>query len=363
MRDTIFIKVPNTEFYVFRPEALTKLHEVESVLSSIKKASPSDETTLISEEIAIEQYNEAIINYLKWFVSYTSSIFPVGKSFNTDCIASCVFPKKDSLTKHQFKEYIHKSIYLEKEYIEYLIPEITKSNIKRFEHTIKDILTDTEWLLTQYEVIYKGNNIAVYRTYGSRKSLSVSDIYSAACELFTIESIPDIERLYLRDLKPFVMFQIRLMLEKMGRNLIGYTSIKDDKGDEIKKFTQVAWDFIRKNNDREIWKIDFPCNLATILAIHDWANKFVHTSYIYNNYIQFFALKVMGELLAPPKEPIQIYTGRVYERYLDYGVIKIHHYNSLKEDFEKYIKDKMSSANVEWFSNLKDVGAYIISLE
>lgn len=362
MSETIFIKVPEEGYYIFRPKALKILHDAEKLLSTIKNASADKKETLPTEEAALKDYYNAIIDYLKWFVSYTSIIFPAGKSFNIDCIASCVFPKQKSLTEHQFKEYIHKSIYLAKEYIEYLIPKITESNFKRFEHTMHDILTDTEWLLSNYEVFYKGRDISIYKTHGSRKSLSVSDIYSAACELFTIETVPDIERLYLRDLKPFVMFQIRQMLEKLGRNLIGFSSIKDDKNDEIKKFTQVAWDFIQKKNGKGIWKIEFPCNLATVLAIHDWANKFVHTTYIYSNYIQFFALKVMGKLLEPPKDYVTIYSGSKYIHNLDYGDIRIHRYNCLKEDFEKYIKDKMPVANVVWFPDVKSVGAYIISL-
>jgi hypothetical protein len=167
--------------------------------------------------------------------------------------------------------------------------------------------------------------------------------------------------LYLRDLKPAVMFHIRQLLEVFGRNLIGYYSIDDKNGNPIKKFTQVAWEFLKEEIKRPTPRIEFPFNLHMILAINNWANSFVHTTHLYNSYIQFYALKTIRVIFSSPSQNgIRIHKGTVIKKN-NCADIKITNYNLLKTDFDTYLKSKMPNISIEWM-DIDDVGAYVISL-
>ena len=155
------------------------------------------------------------------------------------------------------------------------------------------------------------------------------------------------------------MFQIRQLLEVFGKNLLGYYSISDKNGVEVKKFTHVAWDFIHNENKKKTSRIKCPFDTQMILFISKWANDFVHTTYLYSSYIQFFVLKVIKVLFTPAREGVEIYSGKI-TRSFNYAEIKITNYNSLKMDFEKMLRDRTPDIVVDW-KNIENVGAYIIN--
>jgi hypothetical protein len=97
-----------------------------------------------------------------------------------------------------------------------------------------------------------------------------------------------------------------------------------------------------------------------VLEVHRWAHTFVHTTYLYSSYLQFFALKVIEELFVIPKDGIKIYNGK-YTRNSQFASIEIRRYKSLRRDFEQQLKKKIPGVSVQWMK-YKDVGAYIISL-
>lgn len=196
---------------------------------------------------------------------------------------------------------------------------------------------------------------------GRNHYLSVSDIYSSIKELFFIEKSNGIEDLYLRDLKPVVMFQIRQLLEIYGKNLIGYNLILDENGVPIKKFTQIAWEFIKKEVKDKNSRIEIPFDIDVIISLNKWTNTFVHTTYLDNDYIQFFAINCIRDLFKNSRI-IKLYNGKS-EDCIEYGSIKIENYNSLKQDFEKYLNDKHKGGTIkiDW-KDIDNVGAHIASL-
>lgn len=94
-------------------------------------------------------------------------------------------------------------------------------------------------------------------------------------------------------------------------------------------------------------------------SINNWSNSFVHTTYIYSSYIQFYALKTINVLFSSKSKSIKIYTGKNIRKF-DCADIKITNYNSLKTDFENSLKSRMPDIVVDWMKTEK-VGAYIIS--
>jgi len=303
------------------------------------------------------KYYESVIAFFDWYIGYTSKILK-GKTFADKQICECVF-RPTFKSENQWKEYIIKSIYISKEYVEYLKTKITETNIHKYEHTITGLEIDLEWLIASYEVQYKKTTDKISLNSGRRKNLSPTDIYSAARTLFFIEEFDNIEDLYLRDLKPAVMFQIRQLLEMFGKNLLGYYSISDKDGNGVKKFTQIAWDFIKTEIKKPNSRIEFPFDIHMILSINNWSNSFVHTTYLYNSYMQFFALKTINVLFYSKSKGIKIYTGLSIRKF-DCADIKIKDYNSLKTDFENTLKSRLPDIIVDWLDT-DNVGAYIIN--
>lgn len=297
--------------------------------------------------------------FFDWYIDYVDSILK-GKKYDNNKIAEIIF--LDQLKNEQhFIEYLKKSLFVSKEYIEYLKKSIKIKYVHRYKEVISSLYCDLEWLIAKVEYYINkfSNEIAI--TSGRRPYLSTRDISSSINDLFFIEEYDKIDNLYLRDLKPVVMFQIRQLLEIYGKNLIGYNLILDGNGIPIKKFTQVAWEFIKKEVKKKNSRIELPFNIDMIMEINRWTNSFVHSTCIYSSYIQFFAINCIRDLFKNTKI-IELYNGKS-EYCIEYGSIKIENYNSLKQDFEKYLNDKHKGGTIkiDW-KDIDNVGAHIASL-
>ncbi|PZR30053.1 MAG: hypothetical protein DI535_00710 [Citrobacter freundii] len=309
------------------------------------------------EDISIETYCAALHDYFDWYLLYCDGILN-GKEFKDEQVIPHIF-RPEHKTLLQQKEFWAKSMYISREYVAYLKGRISASNIARYQHALSSLSIDLEELIIHYEVKCRRSITKGILTSGRYPFLRPTDIYYAARSLFYIEECADVTELYLRDLKPVVMFQIRQTLEVFAKNLIGYTAIIDPTGSVVKKFTQVAWEFIQHECQQASPRISFPFDLHTILPIHKWSNSFVHSTYIYSSFIQAYALKVLGRLFKPSDKPIKEFDGSSKIK-LHVAAIQLSQYDSLRTDFGRFITDKMSGARVEWM-DVKDVGAYIIS--
>ena len=296
--------------------------------------------------------------FFGWYISYCDGILKK-KSYSKETIAQVVL-KDFFKDESHWHEYLKKSLYLSKKYVEYLKAKVKMNNLNAFEHTLSSLETDLEWLIIQTEIyINKSIDELANNSFRSH-TLTPTDLYSAARTLFRIEEFTKMEDLYLRDLKPVVMFQIRQLLEVYGKDLIGYKAIVDKDGNPIKKFAQIAWEFIKYESKSKRSRIKLPFDVQMILDINKWANNFVHTTYLYNSYIQHFVLNAIGVLFTIAAKDVTIFNGKTSIR-LDIAHIEIINYDSLKKDFEQYLNDKNSGAFVEWMP-VEKVGAYIISL-
>ena len=304
-----------------------------------------------------KQYFDTTEKFLDWYINYCNEILK-GKIYKDKQVSEYIF-KEEFKNARQFNLSILIHLYTSKTYVDYIKSQITKNNIHKYSHELSHLEIDIEWLVATYEVNCKKSVTKISLNSGRRRNLTPTDIYSAANTLFYIEEFDNIEDLYLRDLKPIVMFQIRQLLEVFGKDLLGYISIQDKNGKNIKKFTQIAWEFIKVETSKNDSKISLPFELSIIIAINNWANNFVHTTFLHNSYIQFFALKAIKILFNTDNKRIKIYNGNFVRKFL-LGDIKISNYNLLKLDFENYLSDKMDNVTVKWME-IKNVGAYIIS--
>ena len=297
-------------------------------------------------------------NFFDWYISYVDLILK-GKKYDNDKIAEIIFLEQSKNEQH-FIEYLRKSLFISKEYIEYLKNSIKNKYIHRYKEVISSLYCDLEWLIVKVESHINKYPNKIVITSGRRPYLNTYDIFSSINNLFFIEEYDKIDDLYLRDLKPVVMFQIRQLLEIYGKNLIGYNSILDKNSTPIKKFTQVAWEFIKIEVKNKNSRIEIPFDIDVIISLNKWTNSFVHSTYLDNDYIQFFAINCIRDLFKQGEKGV--FYNNMWHSNINYGAVKINDYESLRNDFEEYLNNKHSNTNFQiiW-KELKDVGAHIIS--
>lgn len=279
--------------------------------------------------------------------------------YSSKKICDNIFRKKHK-NENQERDYLKSHLFISKQYVEYLKSNIKQKNIHRYKHSITNLRIDLERIITYWEFYPYNDKDKICLRSSRRKNLIPYEIYSSINDLFFIEKHNKIEDLYLRDLKPVVMFQIRQLLEIYGKNLIGYNSILDENGNQIKKFTQIAWAFIKKDVKKNDSKIEIPFDIDVIISLNKWANSFVHSTYLDNDYIQFFAINCIRDLFKQDKDGV--FYNSEWHYNINYGAVKINNYESLRKDFEEYLNNKHSNTNFQiiW-KELKDVGAHIIS--
>ena len=323
----------------------------------VLKESENDFILNKDDQKSIERYYESSCRFLDWYVTYSSRVLN-GRVYKDRQISNYVFKFKFKSEK-QYIIYILNCVYISKLYVEYIRTKITYKNIKKHHFVISHLVVDLESLIAKHEIFIVKSTKKLSLGSQRRKNLDPREIYFAAKTMFYIEEIEKIEDLYLRDLKPVVMFQLRQLLEMFGKNLIGYYSIEDTSGNPVKKFSQVAWEFIRIETKKESPRIVFPFDIEIILSINNWANDFVHSTFLHDSYLQFYALETVKLIFASKTKGILTYDGKMTRKF-DCADIKIYNYNSIKLDFENYLRSKMSNIIVEWM-DIKSVGGYIIS--
>ena len=312
-----------------------------------------------------EELFDATMALVKWFDQYAEDVFN-GKTYTLEHLVGMLFDERELKNDAEKAECFKYQMYAEREYLHELMGMLKVGHMECFNEAYWDTLIYVERIVWGVEFfVWKQPLEKLHFRFGGRSELSVGDIHSSLRELFYIETAQNIRDIYLRDLKPNVVFQIRQLLEKVGKNLIGYTQIVDAHGKLVKKHTQVSWKFIdqknRTKNNR--WKIEFPIDQSVILKVNNWSNQFVHDSVIYSNAMVLLAIRVVNKLLAPPANAIKTVNGN-HLQLLNYGEIKIENYNLLKQDFEEYLKeeDARNTPTVNWLP-VEQVGAYILSLE
>ena len=319
-----------------------------------------------------QNYYDAFIKYLDYVINYCNTELK-GNTYSFDHIIPQVFVNEIK-TKQAYKQYWRYSLFCALLYLQFLKSYLKMCYLERYKTLRLNLICDIELLLAQYEYYNKNINGDIELSCGARKDVSTLDMLWVLRELNSIENIPDIKNISLRDIKPYQMFVIRQILETLGKNVIGYDKIVDKNGKIVPKFTQISWEFLYEYSKCTSWKIFTPISISSIHLLNKWANSFVHSGYIYASYIQYYAFLIINELMCGPKSPVKCYDGKGRISTL-FGDIRIERYNMLKQDFENYISKKTDSRKckflffckqkkkvfVKW-KNIDDVGAYILSL-
>lgn len=311
----------------------------------------------INDKSYIASLCVAYKQYLCWLSDYCKDRMGV-KSHDINDVINRVFIS--TYTKdNQLREYVKFSLIPLYFYVENLKKAVTESIIPNCETLIRNLFADAEWLVVQYETMFKGANNLI-RSNLSRRVLSPHDILIASDQLFHVEELPDIRSISVFDIKPYAMFMIRQLLEQLGKNLIGFEEIVDENGKPIHQFTQVSWKFLKEKEKKKAkkWCVDLPLKASSVAQINGWTNSFVHTTYFNRSYLQYYALYCM-QILMKSVQQNSIFSKSCWN--IDYGNFRIEGYHYLQKDFSEYIKkQKKLNAYIRW-KPIRDVGAYLKS--
>ena len=305
-----------------------------------------------------DAYFQSIIGVLDWLIAYANDVFK-GQKYDDEHLIPIVFVSEADIKKENaYKQYIRHCLYIAADYAETVKNNVFKRNhLDRYENLSYQIESDFEWLVARFESCFKGiNDVTVM--HGSAPDVMPRQILFAANNLYYLEDVPQVENLDFRNMKPYMMFHLRQLLELLGKNLIGYRNITDKNGHIVPKMTQVAWQFLDESSKSAKWSLQMPLQLNSVVKLSKWANSFVHTTRIYSIYLQFYALTVVSKLMKAPSSGVNTFFQHGHWS-SNYGDFRIENYYWLKKDFERYVWDRGKNY-VEW-KPLDKVGAYLLS--
>ena len=302
-------------------------------------------------------YND-IIAFLDFCIKYSSDVFEQ-QEYSFDHVIPQLFVTRIK-KGNQYKQYLRYALYAGMLYAKKLKKEIEIEDIDNLDELTMTLCSDYEWLIGQYEIYVKGENPFIIR-HGSRNTLNVMDIKWGANQLMFAELTKSLKDYDYRNTKPYVMFMVRQCLEMLGKNMIGYESINDKNGNPIHQFTQIAWTFLHDMEKQKKSLISLPLKASSIHQLNSWANSFVHTSYIYNSYIQYYALEALYEFSRPVQHPIRTFNGN--RQSCLYGDYRINDLYLLKKEFETYLVKQHNGypVTINWLDP-RDIGAYVINI-
>lgn len=329
--------------------------EIETLYKSREQYKKSKET------IDGDAYFNAINGMLDWLITYARDVFQ-GKIYSDEHLIMNVFiSDADMKNESAFKEYIRHCLYIAADYATCMKNNIlSRDHLDRYDDFTYQMVYDFEWIVAHYEYYFKHTD-EIYLSHFSTPDLRPQKIMNLANNLFYIGELSNVEDLDFRNLKPYMQFQLRQLLELLGKNLIGYKQIVDKDGHVVPKFTQVAWNFLDSYSNSGKWSIELPLPIKCIARISRWANGFVHTTKINSCYLQFYALTMVSKLMAPLKGTEEVFYQDRPHWMIDSGAFKVENYYWLKKDFENYIcQNGKSNAYVQW-NSVERVGAYLKS--
>lgn len=297
----------------------------------------------------------AFYHYLCWLSCYCKDRLH-GRRCSTDDIIDKVFITSCA-NDNQYRQYVKFSLFPLLGYVEHLKHHFSLLTLVNYETLIINLYVDAEWLVVEYERLFNGKK-NLRTGSGSRKTLSPVEIMRSASELFNIEDMPDVRSISVFDIKPNVVFMLRQLLEMLGKNLIGYSSIVDTTGKPVHQFTQVSWTFLRamEGCKTKKWSVELPLRVSSIAQLNGWTNSFVHTTYFNQCYLQYYALHCMQVLMKSKQQSTIFYQ---YSSSINFGDFRIEGYHYLQRDFSDYVKkQKKGNAFVKWMP-LRNVGGYI----
>lgn len=259
--------------------------------------------------------------------------------------------------KKKLEEIVFKKhLYASYKTLERIKKEIEATKISKYIDFLVHFSFDVYDIVTYAERKYKNNTLKY--DMGSRPDLSVKEIYDNACIVLHIKRL-GADFIHYRDFFPLSIFAVRLSIEVCGKNILGYYSITDTKGNRPRSLnSQIAWDYIKFDQLNEK-RIQLPVDVDVVLEIEKWTNRYIHTGYIQPIYLVETALHLLEPFVYPINKKAD-YEGRAKFA----GTSYVTKYNEMKLEFEKYVHKGIKYTCFQRIKNIfrcKKVQKYIVN--
>lgn len=204
-----------------------------------------------------------------------------------------------------------------------------------------------EYCYTHWDKCDRNNYIPFESRVGRRSSLVLNDQREVIRSMFWMETVPNIEKLSFRDIRPHVQIMIRQSIEMLFKQIIGYIDIVDLNGNQSKKFTQIAAKFLSNYRDKSVdsgcvssgddWSIELNMPIKTLEKLNTWCNNFTHNPFIVSLPIIYFAYDQ-------------------YERFCHKGITnpdyKIIGEEKMRAEFAVFVIKQDPKAKVKWSNGI-----------
>lgn len=216
----------------------------------------------------------------------------------------------------------------------------------------EDVLIVSERLLHHNVVDSK---VYIPNTY----NFELTDIMSAADQLMFAYATKSMSAYDYRNSQPYVMVQVRQIIENAAFNSIGVKGITTRNGGFASGVITDSLKFLSDSKVATNYSIKLPLDPVLLLLLYRWSCSFVHKGTLASGYIIFFAYFLTKKLLQQPLAPVRVYDGSFQLKYA-HGDIRIDHFDEMKLAYTNKLNPN-GKLNIEWLS-VGNVGAYIISI-
>lgn len=301
---------------------------------------------------------EKFCAYLRWVEAYCKGSLDDRVISDTQLVPHLFDPESEwDDTKIRY------AMYAILQYVKVLENELLLEDADEYQELILTCVHDFEKIIIMNEVFVKKSMKNLRPLHWANQMIDSWDIMHACKQQVFVEWNVKNHGLDYRYIRPNSVATVRFLIERVGKDLLGFEKIIDGNGLFQKQFTQVAWNYLLQAPEAIRKSVHINVELSVIAELNKWANGFVHNGWIQPIYLQFYALDVMMKLMKPATGMIKTINGNVSAK-LNLPNIQIENYAALKADFENYVQSTAGTSGkvytVKWkdSSNLK---AYILS--
>lgn len=341
-----FMTDPMGRNYISVP-AINYLHPL---IQNFRKITASEEGKMV--------VCERFCAYLKWVEAYCKESLH-GHTYSYMQLVPHLFDADRDWDNTKIKYALFTILH----YVKALREELLAEDADEYRELILTCVHDIEEIIIMNEVFVKESMKSLRPQHWASPMIDSWDIMQACIQQVFVEWNVKNHGLNYRYIRPNSVATIRFLIERAGKDILGFKEIVDEHGAFQKQFTQVTWNYLLQASGSIKKSVHLNVELNVIAALNKWANGFVHDGIIQPIYLQFFAQRIMMELMKPATGRIMTINGEVNAK-LTAPNIQIENYAALKADFEKYVQSTAGTSGkvytVKWL-DVAEVKSYILS--
>ena len=228
---------------------------------------------------------------------------------------------------------------------------------------VNDLVTN---MLSEFEDVLILSEKLLYQNVVNSKayipnsySFDLTDIISAADQLMFAYATRSLSSFDYRNTQPYVMVQVRQIIENAAFNCIGVENVTIRTGNVAAGIISETLSFLSESKSAVHYTISMPIDPDILELLYKWSCSFVHKGTLAPGYIIFYAYHLVKKLLEQPIAPVLIYDGSYKLRH-EHGDIRIEHYNQMQQEYIRKVNPNARRI-INWLP-IDKVGAYVVSL-